>query len=158
MPTTTQVPSHTSYPPDEIIALSLKHPELVSLNRRLPHWPDEVKKAYPQYVAGSFMFPPFAQFLSQLNVGASILVCYQNSEGGIMTLTGMIKEVAWTGKGDDTQKGDHASIWFENNHRHSGEPISLWGNSIFAVGKIGPNAPTESGHDPNGSHFVELFG
>ncbi|TSA43956.1 hypothetical protein D4R49_01315, partial [bacterium] len=63
----------------------MRHPERISLNRRRPHWPEEKKKIYP-YVTGNSMFPPFAQFLSQLKAGTKVVICYQDDEGGIMTL------------------------------------------------------------------------
>ena len=154
MPTTTQVPSHTSYPPDSIIILALKHPERINLNRRRPHWPEKIKKAYTV----NSMFPPFAQFLSQLKAGTKVVICYQDDEGGIMTLADTVKEVLWTGKGDDTRKGDYATIWFDNKNC-PGEHISLWGNFVLAVGNIGRLPPDDARcrRDPNGTHFVQMF-
>jgi len=105
------------------------------------------------------MFPPFAQFLSsQLNTGTKVLICYQDDEGGIMTLADTVKEVLRTGKGDDTRKGDYATVWFEDKNRRPGEPISLWGNFVLAVGKVCRlPADIKCQRDPNGTHFVQMF-
>jgi len=163
----TQVPSNIVDVPNEIIARSLKDPRIV-LNPRPNHWPASDVSAYranrlwqirADLYYGHFMSPSLTRFLAQVNPGTRVLVCCQDSVGGITTVIDSIRKIVWTGNSstENGQNGVHAGIWLAGNHRVGAPNGSIWGNYTLAISELCPSAHATSMRDPDGSHFIEML-
>ncbi len=108
--------------------------------------------------SGHYMYPEFTHFLARLKAGTPVLICCQDSEGGIITVSDTIKAIIWTGHDDERgQNGVHASVRLATKHRHGARTGSLWGNYFLAMSKLIPSAHATSQRDPDGSYFIEML-
>jgi hypothetical protein len=103
------------------------------------------------------MSPALTKFLSALSFGTHVLVCFQNAEGGIVTVSDTVKELFWTDGSSAKQNGINVGIRFAGKHHRHAPLGGAWGTHILAISEVTSSSRSRSERDPLGKHFIKML-
>lgn len=160
-----QDPHDVTDAPEQVLRLAEQDSRVV-INLRADHWPKELVEQARNDLAwklrrmehGMFMYPGFTQFLTRINRGAGLLICFQDHTGArISTRVNMVDEIFWIGDTESRGKnGTHAAIRFIDE-RGRNPFMQLWGNFVLAIAEVPAPVRYQEASDPDGTKFVDLF-